>query len=144
MFDSNGVEIASAVNLETCLRWHSNGSEIILHILVHIYVMYEYGSQKYNWQVNLLFDAIFAIEVKQNLCKKKQPPERCSITKGVLKSFAKSLQKTCARVFFLIKLQAWGLELYITKETLTQVFSSEFCEIFKNTFLQNTLWRLLL
>ena len=40
----------------------SNGSEIILHILVH------YVKGIYNWQVNLLFDAIFSIEAKQNLC----------------------------------------------------------------------------
>ena len=33
---------------------------------------------------------------------------------------------------FLIKLQALGL--FIKKETLAQVFSCEFCEIFKNTF----------
>ena len=38
MFDSNGVKITSAINLETCLRWHFNGSETILHILVHVYV----------------------------------------------------------------------------------------------------------
>ena len=33
---------------------------------------------------------------------------------------------------------------FIKKETLTQVFSCEFCEISKNTFLQNTSERLLL
>ena len=33
---------------------------------------------------------------------------------------------------------------FITKETLAQVFSREFCEISKNTFLQNTSGRLLL
>ena len=33
---------------------------------------------------------------------------------------------------------------FIKKETLAQVFSCEFCEISKNTFLQNTSGRLLL
>ena len=33
---------------------------------------------------------------------------------------------------------------FIKKETLAQVFSCEFCEFFKNTFLQNTSGRLLL
>ena len=43
---------------------------------------------------------------------------------------------TCARVSFLIKLQeTWKL---IKKETLVQVFSCEFCEISKNTFLHRT------
>ena len=33
---------------------------------------------------------------------------------------------------------------FIKKKTLAQVFSCELCEISKNTFLQNTSWRLLL
>ena len=37
----------------------------------------------------------------------------------------------CARASFLIKLQAGN---FIKKEVLAQVFSSEFCEISKNTF----------
>ena len=40
--------------------------------------------------------------------------------------------------FLLIKLQAWE------KETSTQVFSCEICEIFKNLFLKNICERLLL
>ena len=42
---------------------------------------------------------------------KKQPPE-VLCKKGVLKIFAKFTGSTCARVSFLIKLQAWGLQLY--------------------------------
>ena len=42
-----------------------------------------------------------------------------------------SQENTCARAFFLIKLQGCN---FIKKETLTQVFSCEFCEISKNTF----------
>ena len=41
-----------------------------------------------------------------------------------------SYESTCARVSFLIKLQA----NFIEKETLEQVFSYEFCEIAKDTF----------
>ena len=47
--------------------------------------------------------------------------------KGVLRNFAKFIGKHLRQSIFLIKLQASG-----KKET--QVFSSEFCEIFKNTF----------
>ena len=43
--------------------------------------------------------------------------------KGVLKSFAKFTENTCARVSFIIK--------FIKKEALAQVFSFEFCEIFR-------------
>ena len=42
---------------------------------------------------------------------KKQPPE-VLCKKGVLKIFAKFTGNTCARVSFLIKLQASGLQLY--------------------------------
>ena len=42
-------------------------------------------------------------------------------------------KSTCARVSFIIKLQAeaWN---FIKKESLEPVFSCEFCEISKNTF----------
>ena len=54
----------------------------------------------------------------------------CSVRKGILRNFAKS---TCARVSFLIKLQAsaWN---FIKIEILAQVFSYEFYEISKNAF----------
>ena len=42
------------------------------------------------------------------------------------------LENTCARVSLLMKLQACN---FIKKETLAQVFSCEFYEISKNTFL---------
>ena len=40
---------------------------------------------------------------------------------------------TCVRVSFLTELQALACN-FIEKETLTQVFSCEFCEISNNTF----------
>ena len=46
----------------------------------------------------------------------------------LLKISQNSHENTCARASFLIKLQAWGLE----------VFSYEFCEIFKNNFFYKT------
>ena len=44
-----------------------------------------------------------------------------------------SLENTCVRVSFLIKLQVQACNL-IKKEALAQVFSYELCEISKNTF----------
>ena len=44
---------------------------------------------------------------------------------------------TCARVSSLIKLQGSACN-FIKKETLAQVFSCEFCEIYKNRFLHRT------
>ena len=42
-------------------------------------------------------------------------------------------ENTCARVSFLLKLQASSCN-FIKKEALAQALSSEFCKIFKNTF----------
>ena len=44
-----------------------------------------------------------------------------------------SQENTFARDSFLIKLQPWGCN-FIKRESLTKVFSCEFCEISKNTF----------
>ena len=50
-----------------------------------------------------------------------------------------SQENTCARVSFLIKLQAEACH-FIKKETLAQVFPCEFCEISKNIFFTEHLW----
>ena len=51
----------------------------------------------------------------------------------LLKVLQNSQEKTCARVSF--NTEACN---FIKKETLVQVFSCEFCEIFKNTFFYRT------
>ena len=61
--------------------------------------------------------------------------QRCSVKKVLLEILQNSQENTCARVSFLIKLQA-----FIKKETLSQVFSREFCGISKNTFFTEHLW----
>ena len=45
-----------------------------------------------------------------------------------------SQESTCARVSFVTKF----IKTILFKETLAQVFSYEFCEIFKNTFFHRT------
>ena len=60
---------------------------------------------------------------------------RSSRPEVFLKISQNSQENTCARVSFLIKLQACN---FIKKETLAQVFSCEFQEIFKNTFSDRT------
>ena len=55
----------------------------------------------------------------------------CPVEKVFLEISQNSLENTFVRVYFLIKLQACN---FIKKETLTQVFSCEFCEIFINAF----------
>ena len=67
-------------------------------------------------------------------------------TGGVLEEevFLKTLQNlqenTCARVSFLIKLQASRSGPLLKKETLALVFSCEFCQMSKSTFLTEDLW----
>ena len=61
----------------------------------------------------------------------------------LLKISQNSLENTCARISFLIKLQAEAYN-FIKKQTLTQVFSYEFCEILRTPFLIEHLWWLLL
>ena len=63
--------------------------------------------------------------------------------KAFLKISQNSQGKTCARVSFLIKLQASAYN-FIKKETLAQVFSCEFREIFKKPILIEQPWWLLL
>ena len=62
---------------------------------------------------------------------------RCSIKKVFLEISQNSQENSCARNYFLIKLQAkaWN---FIKKESLTQMFSCEISEIFKNTFFYRT------
>ena len=59
--------------------------------------------------------------------------KRCSVKKVFLEISLNSQESTCARVSFLIKLQASACS-FIKKETLAHVFSCEFREISRNTF----------
>ena len=64
---------------------------------------------------------------------------RFSVEKVFLEFSQNSQENTCARVSFLIKLQS-----YFKKDTLTQVFSCEFCEISRKAFFAEHLRWLLL
>ena len=57
----------------------------------------------------------------------------------LLENLQNSQENLCARVSFLIKLQAEARN-FIKKETQAQVFSREFCEISKNTLFTEHLW----
>ena len=59
---------------------------------------------------------------------------RCSVKKVFLEISQHSQKNTCARIYFLMKLQASACN-FIKKETLAQVFSCDFCETSKNNFL---------
>ena len=57
---------------------------------------------------------------------------KCSVKKEFLEISQNTQESTCARVSFLINFIL--ISNFIKKETLAQVFSCEFYEIFKNTF----------
>ena len=58
--------------------------------------------------------------------------QRHSVKKVLLEIWQNSLENTCSRVSFLIKLQNEACN-FIKKETLAQVFSCEFFETSRNT-----------
>ena len=62
----------------------------------------------------------------------------CSVRKEVLKNFAKFTGKHLCQSLFFDKVYRPETYNVIKKETLAQVFSFEFCEIFKNTFFYRT------
>ena len=64
--------------------------------------------------------------------------QRCSIKNMFLKISQNLLENTCARVSFLIKLQA-APETLFKKEFLAQLFYSEFCEFFKDSYFEKYL-----
>ena len=61
---------------------------------------------------------------------------RCSLKKGVLRKFSKFIGKQLCQSLFFNKVAGLRPQAcnFIRKETLAQIFSCEFCEIFKNTF----------
>ena len=61
----------------------------------------------------------------------------CPIKKVLLEISQNSEENTCAIVSFLIKLQTSACN-FIKKKALTQVFSCEFREVFKNIFCYRT------
>ena len=67
-------------------------------------------------------------------CRTSQ--QKYYLKKGALKNFVKFAGKHLCQALFLNKVAGLRLDAsnFIKKETLAQVFSCEFCEIFKNTY----------
>ena len=69
----------------------------------------------------------------------KQPPE-VFCEKGVLRNYTKFTGRHLCQSLFFNKAGKRDSGSFVKKETLTQVFFSEFCEISKNTFFTEHLW----
>ena len=106
------------------------------------------------WLKISLFDSFLFVlfcywtyqELHTNVCHQinsinRSNHQRCSIEIGVLENFAKFTGKHLWQNLFFNKVA--GLQL-IKKETVAQMFSCEFSEIFRNTFFTEHLWWLLL
>ena len=91
--------------------------------------------------IKFCFKTFLTTYRKLVLPKNRSSRQRCSITKGVLRNFAKFTGKHLCRSLFFNKVTALD---FIKKETLVQVLSCEFCKIPKNTFFTEHLGRLLL
>ena len=80
--------------------------------------------------INFIFKVNIIMKITVPIIFRSSP--RGGSVKKVLYNILQNSQKnTCARVSFLIKLQAWGYQ----KETLAQVFSCEFCKFLRTPFL---------
>ena len=73
------------------------------------------------------------IIIKVFICKNGSSHRRCSVKKGVLRSFTKFAGKYVCQGLFLIKVQALACNI-IKNQTLAKVFSCEFYEISNNAF----------
>ena len=79
---------------------------------------------------------VFAITIQMTI---RNSHQRYSVRKGVLRNFAKLRGKHLCQVLFFNKV-AGPEPATLLKEALAQVFSSEFCEISRNTFFTEHLW----
>ena len=77
-----------------------------------------------------------SISVRKHLIRSSH--QRCSVKNVLSEILQNSEENTCVRVSILIKLQPCN------RDPGTQVFSCEFWEISKNTFLAEHLWAILL
>ena len=99
------------------------------------------SSELFPW----FYDSCFSLR-KLSRILFRSSHRKCSIKEGVVKNFAKFKRNTCARVSFLIKLQAWGLR----PATLLKVrlwhkcFPVNFDKFLRRSFLRENLQWLLL
>ena len=96
-------------------------------------------------RIGALFTQCFArcSSCQPTVIQLRSSHRKCSVRQGVLEISQNSQENTCARVFFLITLQAQACK-FIKIETLAQVFFCEFAEFLRTSFLKNSSGCLLL
>ena len=81
--------------------------------------------------MNTFFVCFIKLELAEGIVR------RCSVKKVSFMNFTKLTGKHLCQRLFLNKVTCLAFN-FIKKETLVQVFSCEFCEIFKYTFFSRT------
>ena len=87
----------------------------------------------------ILYKMRYILPVKNPLGTRSH--QRCSMQKDVLRNFTKFTGKHLCQSLFFKKSCSPKACNFIKKEILAQVLSCEFCEISKNTFFKEHLWR---
>ena len=108
------------------------------------------SKEKWKYFVDFTFKMIenYLVElrlVRHSIMVQKQfrGPSQMFLKIGVLKNFTNLTGKQLCWSLFLIKSQAWSPAILLI-ETPTEMFSSVYCEIFKNSFfIEQSLWLLL-
>ena len=85
---------------------------------------------------------MYLFELNMSNIKSEALTQECS-KKCILKNSAELTEKQqCARIFFVMKVQAaWINQTFRFTFYSARVFSSEICEIFKNTFWEHQQFR---
>ena len=119
-----------SLNFEDLLIWKNTDINSVYLRTFNTFCLYLIRASIYIISdLGLYFKKISKIvkEAQQNL---EVVVRSCSVKKGVLRNFVKlTVKHLCQSLFF---------NNFIKKVTLAQVFSCEFCEIFKNTFFHRT------
>ena len=88
------------------------------------------------------FRSMFHFYNPENVRNYRSRSQEVFCKKGVYRNFAKCTGKHLCQSFFFNKVAGLSPEScnFIKKETLTKVFSCEFCETSQNTFFTEPLW----
>ena len=76
--------------------------------------------------------------------RSRSSPRRCSVKMNFSEILQNPQENICGKVSFWIKLQAWGLQLYLKKRIWHRCFSANFTKFLRTTFLtEHIRWLLL-
>ena len=126
--DSPPLTFLLIVTYSVVFYWSADITATILRkIIEHIFVEFSCDTDK-------MKKSLLAKDIRNN----RSSHQRCSMYKGVFRNFAKfTVTHLCHSLFF-NKVADLRPATLLKKKALAQMFSCEFCEIFKNTFSYRT------